>query len=76
MAPQKVAEGAISLKFVVGDKRSIVCQVPQGFEMQAGYCYYINVEVGQDYVANATYVALLQIGTQEPGEILKETVRL
>ena len=56
MAPQKIAEGAISLKFVVGDKRSIVCQVPQGFEMQAGYCYYINVEVGQDYVANATYV--------------------
>lgn len=56
MAPQKIAEGALSLKFVVGDERSIVCQVPQGFEMLAGYCYYIDVEVGQDYVTNATYV--------------------
>ena len=76
MAPQKVAEGAISLKFVVGDKRSIVCQVPQGFEMQAGYCYYINVEVGQDYVANATYVGSSADWNSGTGGDIEGTVRL
>lgn len=56
LVPQRITEGTLSLKLVLGDKRSIVCNVNEGFEMIAGRNYYINVEVGENYQVTAAYV--------------------
>lgn len=56
LAPQSIVANTLSLLFSVGDKRAIVCQVPEAIDLQAGRCHYIDVSVGEDYLVSATYI--------------------